>query len=131
MKFKVNMILKYLKNRFVITFLSIGLIIGIWSIYVQYNNDGIIMGKVVDETGKGIPNAVVIIVEELSGGIQEPLTTHTDKKGNFLFKDIDYIEFIISAKKSGYTASEKTRYHLYFKRENFKLPRPLVLNYSP
>lgn len=131
MKFKVNMVLKYFKNRFVITFLSIGLIIGIWSIYVQYNNDGIVMGRVVDETGKGIPNATVIIVEELSGGIQEPLTTLTDKKGNFVFKNIDYIEFIINAKKSGYNASDKIRYHLYFKKQNFKVPKPLILNHSP
>ena len=122
-----NYLLKIFKNRFVITFLSIGLIIGVWLIYVQLNNDGIIKGQVVDETGKAIPNATVNIVEELSGGIQEPLVTHTDSKGNFVFKNINYLEFLISAKKTGYVSSKIKRYHLYFKKQNFSLPKPLIL----
>ena len=58
---------------------------------------------------------------------KEPVIRETDEQGRFVYEDMDVVEFVVSAKKQGYGKSERKRYHLYFKKQNFELPEPLVL----
>jgi hypothetical protein len=37
------------------------------------------------------------------------------------------VEFVIWAEKPGYAEMKNRSYHLYFKKQNFQLPEPLVL----
>jgi len=123
--------LKVLRNRFVITFMLITLVVLAWLVYVGSHNDGIIKGQVIDETGKGVPNATVFIQKRTIEFLEKPSTTITDLEGKFVFTNQKLIEFVISAEKSGYIPTPKYPYHLYFKGENFCLPKPLVLKRKP
>ncbi len=98
-----------------------------WIVYVELNTDGIITGKVVDETGKPVPEARVLVREKTLNLIKPPIVTETNQDGVFVFKDMRIIEFLINAQKEGYEAGEDIRYHLYFKGQHFSLPKPLVL----
>jgi len=98
-----------------------------WLLFVELNTDGIITGKVVDETGRPVPQARVLIREKTLNLIKPPLITETNEKGVFVYKDMRIIEFLINAQKDGYEAGEDIRYHLYFKGQHFALPKPLVL----
>jgi hypothetical protein len=103
------------------------LILVIWLIHVRLNDDGIITGVVLTESGDPVPGAFVQIREQTLNLVKEPRTVQTDQQGRFEFTDIEMIDFVVSAKLEGVGASERKRYHLYFMGQNFELPEPLVL----
>ena len=123
--------LRILQNRFVITFVSIVLVVLVWVVYVKFHNDGIIKGQVIDEGGKGVLNATVLIEERTIDLLIELSRTTTDLAGKFVFTGQESIEFVISIEKPGYIPTLKHPYHLYFKGQNFRLPKPLVLKRKP
>lgn len=123
--------LRILQNRFVITCVLIVLVVLTWVVYVKFHNDGIIKGQVIDGTEKGVPNATVIIQERTIEFLENPSTTTTDLEGKFVFTGQEFIEFVISAEKPGYISTPKHPYHLYFKGQNFHLPKALVLKGKP
>ena len=123
--------LRILQNRFVITCVLIVLVVLAWVVYVKFHNDGIIKGQVIDWTEKGVPNATVIIQERTIEFLENPSTTTTDLEGKFVFTGQEFIEFVISAEKPGYISTPKHPYHLYFKGQNFHLPKALVLKGKP
>jgi hypothetical protein len=106
---------------------AVGLTLVIWNIHVRLNDDGIINGAVVSQEGQPVQGATVQLREQTLNLLKEPLIEQTDEQGRFMFTDIEMIEFVISAKKEGYGTSQRHRYHLIFKRQNFELPEPLVL----
>jgi hypothetical protein len=112
----------------IIFFLILGLAIGIWSIYVQANDDGIIEGYVVDQSGRGLAQAKVLLQKKGYDILDEPIVTITDNSGYFLYDDTAMLEFVISAEKEGYASEgDRVSYHRYFMRHNFELPAPLQL----
>jgi hypothetical protein len=116
------------ENLSTIVFVAVlGLLIGIWNIYISFNDDGVIAGRVVDQSGKGVDNATVIIAEKTLEMLKNKQETKTGAQGYFRFEGIDMVEFIVKAEKSGYAEMKSRSYHLYFKRQNFRLPEPLVL----
>jgi hypothetical protein len=100
----------------------------IWNIHVRLKDDGIVTGVVLTQEGNPVQGATVQLREQTLNLIKEPRTEQTDEQGRFVFTDIEMIEFVISARLEGVGASERQRYHLYFMRQNFELPEPLVLN---
>jgi hypothetical protein len=99
----------------------------IWNIHVRLHDDGIVSGVVLTEKGEPVAGATVQIREQTLNLIKEPRTVQTDEHGRFEFTDIEMIEFVVSAKKDGIGASERRHYHLYFMRQDFELPEPLIL----
>jgi len=109
---------------------AVVLALAIWIVHVRLNDDGIVSGVVLNEEGEPVAGATVQIREQTLNLLKEPRTEQTDEQGRFVFKDIEMIEFVISAKLEGVGASARPRYHLYFMRQNFELPEPLVLKAS-
>jgi hypothetical protein len=99
----------------------------IWIIHVRLNDDGLVTGVVLTPEGDPVQGATVQLREQTLNLVKEPRSVKTDEQGRFEFTDIDIIEFVVSAKLEGVGASARQRYHLYFKRQNFKLPEPLIL----
>jgi len=99
----------------------------IWNIHVRLNDDGLVSGVVLTQEGDPVQGATVQLREQTLNLLKEPRTEQTDEQGRFVFTDIEMIEFVISAKREGVGTSERPRYHLYFMRQNFELPEPLVL----
>jgi len=111
----------------IVFILAVVLILVIWLVHVRLNDDGIITGVVLNQAGSPVQGATVQLREQTLNLIKEPRTEQTDDRGRFEFTGIEMIDFVISAKLDGVGASERKRYHLYFMRQNFELPEPLVL----
>ena len=107
--------------------LVVASLIGVWNIYISFHNDGFVAGTVVDTSGRGVENATVIIAEKTLEMLKNQQETTTDDQGYFRFEGIVMVEFVIWAEKSGYAEMKNRSYHLYFKKQNFQLPEPLVL----
>jgi hypothetical protein len=114
----------------IVFIVAVVLALAIWIVHVRLNDDGIVSGVVLNEEGEPVAGATVQIREQTLNLLKEPRTEQTDEQGRFVFKDIEMIEFVISAKLEGVGASARPRYHLYFMRQNFELPEPLVLKAS-
>ncbi len=106
---------------------AVVLVLLIWNIHVRLNDDGIVTGVVLTQEGNPVQGATVQLREQTLNLVKEPHTEQTDEQGRFVFTAIEMIEFVISARREGYGSSERHRYHLYFMRQNFELPEPLVL----
>ena len=107
--------------------LVVAALIGVWNIYISFHNDGLVAGRVVDRSGRGVENATVIIAEKTLEKLKNQQEMTTDEQGYFRFDGIDMVEFVVWAEKSGYAEMKNRSYHLYFKKQNFQLPEPLVL----
>ena len=107
--------------------LVVAALIGVWNIYISFHNDGLVAGRVVDRSGRGVENATVIIAEKTLEKLKNQQETTTDDQGYFRFEGIVMVEFVIWAEKPGYAEMKNRSYHLYFKKQNFQLPEPLVL----
>lgn len=107
--------------------LIVAALIGVWNIYISFHNDGFVAGTVVDANGSGVENATVIIAEKTLEMLKNQQETTTDDQGYFRFEGIVMVEFVIWAEKPGYAEMKNRSYHLYFKKQNFQLPEPLVL----
>jgi hypothetical protein len=101
--------------------------LGVWQIYIAYNDDGYIRGRVTTETGRPVAGAQVELQEETINLLKPPIIETTDDDGRFEYQDIEMIEFVIRARKEGVGVSERQRHHLYFMGQNWTLPEPLVL----
>ncbi len=99
----------------------------IWIIHVRLNDDGVVTGVVLTQAGDPVQGATVQLREQTLNLVKEPRAVKTDEQGRFEFTDIEMIDFLVSAKLDGVGASARKRYHLYFMRQNFELPEPLVL----
>ena len=99
----------------------------IWIIHVRLNDDGVVSGVVLSQAGDPVQGATVQLREQTLNLVKEPRAVKTDEQGRFEFTDIEIIEFVISAKLEGVGASARQRHHLYFMRQNFELPEPLIL----
>jgi hypothetical protein len=114
----------------IVFIVAVVLALAIWIVHVRLNDDGIVSGVVLNEEGEPVAGATVQIREQTLNLLKEPRTEQTDEQGRFVFTNIEMIEFVISAKLEGVGASARPRYHLYFMRQNFELPEPLVLKAS-
>ena len=117
-----------IQSRFFITFAIIFLVIAIWNIYISRNNDGLIIGYVVDENGVEVSQATVLL--NSVGGLgmyTDSITSKTDDDGKFIYTEQKLIEFDMYVVKEGYIKTEKKRFHMYFKSQNYILPEPIVI----
>ena len=119
------MLRSVLYNRYTITFGTIALLAIVWNVYVLFNDDGIVAGRVVASDGSPIQNAMVVLSEKtlLVNSLLDKTTTDTD--GRFKFSGHGIYHVYLEAYKDGVGRAPQKDYHLYFRGQNLHLPEPL------
>ena len=116
-----------LYNRYTITFGTIALLAIVWNVYVIFNDDGIVTGRVVASDGSPIENAMVVLSEKtlLVNAPVDKTTTDTD--GRFKFSGHDIYHVYLEAYKDGVGRAPQKDYHLYFRGQNLHLTESLQI----
>lgn len=117
----------FLLNRYIVTFGTIVIVTALWNIYVAFNDDGIIHGRVVGPDGKPVAGATVILSERslLVTTPRDQVTT--DAEGDFTFTGNQFHRVWLEASKDGVGGYPQTEYRMYFKGQNMNLDDPLRL----
>ncbi len=117
----------WLINRFVLTFGSVAIAAALWNIYVIFNDDGVIRGRVVDANGAAVEGANVILSERSLLVARPRGQTVTDAEGRFAFQGHELHRLYLEAGKEGVGRIGQREYRLYFKGQNMDLETPLRL----
>jgi hypothetical protein len=117
----------FLLNRYTITFGAIVIIAALWNLYVAFNNDGIIAGRVVGPDNRPVEGATVTLFQKTLYVAEPRDKTTTDKNGAFLFTGHESYKLWLEAIKAGLGKSPKEEYRLYFRNQNLNLSMPLRL----
>lgn len=117
----------WLTNRFLITFAGVALLAALWNLYVVFNDDGIIRGRVVDAGGAPVEGARVMLSERSLLVARPRGETVTDREGRFAFRDHQLHRLYLEASKAGAGRIGQREYRLYFKGQNMELEEPLRL----
>jgi hypothetical protein len=121
------MLRSVLYNRYTITFGTIALLAIVWNVYVLFNNDGIVVGRVVTSDGTPVENATVVLSEKTLL-VNAPLDkAATDADGRFKFSGHGIYHVYLEAYKDGVGRAYQKDYHLYFRGQNLHLPEPLQI----
>lgn len=119
---------RWLLNRFVLTPLVILLVAGAWDIYASTHDDGLVVGRVVDEQGKPVAGAEVTLWVFNFTTFSENRTVKTGSDGGFEITGNPSHNIQVSATKPGVGSSPRVPIRLYFRAQNTKLAAPLVLS---
>lgn len=114
-------------NRYTITFGAIAIIAALWNLYVAFNDDGIIEGRVVDPDNRPVEGATVTLFQKTLYVAEPRDKTTTDKNGAFFFKEHSSYKLWLEAIKEGLGKSPKEEFRLYFRNQNLYLSTPLRL----
>lgn len=120
------MLKSVLLNRFTLT---LGAIFGaavIWNIYVAFNNDGLVMGRVVDQMGNPVADASVSASKKTLSISKSIGLTTTDKDGRFTFEGLDEYSIVLTAKLEK-RVSDSRNIRLWFKKQNTLVKSAMVL----
>jgi hypothetical protein len=112
-------------NRYTITFGTIALLSIVWNVYVLFNDDGIVTGRVVASDGTPVENATVVLSEKTLLVTSPRDKTATDADGRFKFSGHDVYHVYLEAYKDGVGRASQKDYHLYFRGQNLHLPELL------
>lgn len=116
-----------LLNRYSITFGSIALLALLLNLYVIFNDDGILTGRVVGPNDQPIPGAKVTLFEKTLFVAEPRMATLTDENGEFEFSGHKYHRIWLEVRKAGSGVFPKTEYRLYFKGQNKIFEKPFRL----
>lgn len=114
-------------NRYIITFGAIAIIVALWNLYVAFNNDGIITGRVVGPDNRPVEGATVTLFQKTLYIAEPRDKTTTGKNGAFLFTGHASYKLWLEAIKKGLGKSPKEEHRLYFRNQNLNLSTPLRL----
>ncbi len=112
-------------NRYTVTFGSIAIVAALWNLYIAFNNDGIIAGRVVGPENRPVAGATVTLFQKTLYVAKPRDKTTTDKNGAFLFTGHESYKLWLEAIKKGLGKSPKEEYRLYFRNQNLTLNGPL------
>ncbi len=115
------------RNRYIITFGAIALVVGLWNIYVALNDDGLIMGRVVGPDNRPVEGATVVLSERTLLVSAARARTTTDASGAFRFSGHRLYHLYLEAFKEGVGRMPPREFRLYFRGENLTLREPLRL----
>ena len=122
-----NMKRTFFLNRYTVTFGSFAIMAALWNLYIAFNNDGIIAGRVVGPDNRPVAGATVILFQKTLYVAEPRDKTTTDKNGAFLFTGHESYKLWLEAIKKGLGKSPKEEYRLYFRNQNLNLSTPLRL----
>jgi hypothetical protein len=120
----------FLRNRYLITFGAIALLVAVWNLYVALNDDGILVGRVVGPDSRPVPGATVVLAERTLLIAVPKARTTTDAEGRFRFSGHTLFRFHLEAFKEGVGRMPAKEFRLYFKGQNMTLREPLRLQGS-
>jgi len=112
-------------NRYMITFGAIVIVTALWNLYIAFNNDGIIAGRVVGPDNRAVAGATVTLFQKTLYVAEPRDKTTTDKNGAFLLTGHASYKLWLEAEKKGIGKSSKEEYRLYFRNQNLTLSDPL------
>jgi hypothetical protein len=116
-----------LLNRFVLVPGAIVLAIVLWNIYVATHNNGLLIGRVTDSSGRPVADATVSLWVYNFTTYEEKERVATDADGVFRFTDNPSHRIQISAEKPGVGRSPRIPVFLYFRAQDTTLDAPLRL----
>jgi hypothetical protein len=105
----------------------IGVLVILINVYVAYNNDGILKGRVLGPTGIPIQKATVTLYKPGVVGLDKIAVTITDDEGKFLFQQHNQHHPVIKAKKDAVGESKFIDIRLYFRNQNRLYSDPIVI----
>ncbi len=117
----------FLLNRYVVTFGTIAVAAALWNLYIAFNDDGIVEGRVVGPSGQPVAGAEVILSERTLLVTEPRQRVTTDEAGTFTITGHRYHRVWLKAVKPEIGASPQTEYRLYFRGANLHLEEPLRL----
>ncbi|MCV0395995.1 MAG: carboxypeptidase-like regulatory domain-containing protein [Rhizobiaceae bacterium] len=117
----------WLANRFVVTFGGALVLAGLWNLYIAFNDDGRITGRVVGPDGQPVEGAAVVLSERTLLVAQPKGNTETGPDGSFRFDGHRLHRIYIEARKPDVGRYGPREFRLYFKGENLDLEEPLRL----
>lgn len=113
-------------NRYTIAFAVTIVFALLWNLFVLFNDNGILSGRVIDQTNMPVAGARVILSEKtlLVTAPRDEVMTSSD--GSFRFEGHKLYHLYLEAITDGGLSSTR-EVRLYFKGQNKKLDDPLVL----
>ena len=114
-------------NRYIVTFGSIAIMAAAWNLYIAFNNDGMVAGRVVGPDNRPVEGATVTVFQKTLYVAEPRGKATTDAKGKFLFTGHESYRLWLEAVKEGLGKSPKEEYRLYFRNQNLTLAEPLRL----
>jgi hypothetical protein len=118
---------RLLLNRFVLTPAILALTAGAWNLYVVTHNHGVVAGRVVDDAGRPVEGAEVVLWTFNFTTFAEKGHAVTGPDGGFRFADNASHNIQLSAAKPGVGRSERMPIRLYFRAQDVTLAKPLRL----
>lgn len=96
-----------------------------WNLFVVLNDDGIVVGRVVDADGAPVAGASVVMYEAglLVSSPRQQTSAAAD--GTFRFADHGQHHFRLEASATGFGRSAPMTVRLYFRNQNTALDEPL------
>ena len=117
----------FFTNRFFLTFGAIALLTLVWNVYIEFNDDGIIEGRVVNTAGEAVAGASVVLSDRsllVSTPVDETVTT---QDGSFKFTGHRTHRLYLEARKEGIGQFRQREFRLYFQGQNLRLDEPMLL----
>lgn len=115
-------------NRFSLTFGTIAILVLCWNVYIAFNDEGRLTGRVIDVEGRPVAGAEVLISELSLISRRIIDATHTDAAGGFSFARHDHHAMVLIAQKEGVGESRRHNIRLYFRNQNLALDAPVVID---
>jgi hypothetical protein len=118
---------RLLVNRFVLTPAAIAAAILVWNLYVATHDHGVVIGRVIDDTGRPVGGATVVLwVLNFTTYVEKARAT-TEPDGHFQLVNAESHNIQLIAEKPGVGRSARVPVRLYFRAEDVELHEPLVL----
>lgn len=118
---------RILAHRFVAVPVALAVLVIGWNVYIAFNDDGLIEGRVVDRTGAPVPGATVIFFERNFIYYQEKQRTTTDAHGDYRFAGMQVHVGQLEARAPDGRHSGRRQLRLWFRAQNTEVA-PLVID---
>jgi hypothetical protein len=118
---------RWLRNRYGVTFGGLAILATVWNLYVAWNDDGILAGRVIGPDGRPVAGATVVLSEKTLLVSATRATATTDAEGRFRFTGHQLYHLYLEAYRDGVGRMPARELRLYFKGQNVILQEPLRL----
>lgn len=119
--------MKWILNRFVLTFGGIALVALCWNLYVIANDGGRLSGRVTTVGGQPVEGAIVVLSKKTVVSVERIGSARTDADGRFVFENHGQYSVVLAARKSGVGSMRRRTVPLWFRNQNRELAEALVL----
>lgn len=106
---------------------AIAVLVIAWNAYVEFNDDGVVRGKVIDAGGLPVAGANVVMYAAGTVGSQPLRRVRTKQDGSFEFIGHGQHHFRLQATDVANRPGDSVDVRLYFRNQNLKIDLPLRL----